>query len=598
MSGLSLRNVTGSLVACLVSFLWTGCSGGTGSENPQDSDGVSTTAVTDTETDDTDTDTDTHGTTASEDDAAILAVDLPESLGCGEDATGTVTVENTGTATWTREAGYKLGAVDDSDPFYAVDTRVWLPDDTSVAPGETWTFEIAMDAPLEEGSFTTDWQMVHEGIRWFGESTEREVAVACSTVGRRGRVRLNDHSLEDDDGTFNALGATVMWAAWAYRNDQDKLRRNLAFLASHGFHYVRVLGVVGSTDEEDYWDGREIDWRWSDYEEVIAGLTDLAYDEYGLRVEWTLIGDGQLNIPEESDRYGLVDTFVAMSQGREEKIIHFEIANEAWQNGFEGSSGNRQLRELTAYLRARTEILVAASAPPGHECEDIQEVYEGDIADLATIHFDRDTSKTEGSWRPVRQPWELEYCEDVPVGSNNEPIGPGSSVDTEEEPIRLVAGAITTYVSNLPLYVFHSTAGVRGDTELYDMSGVDAFARMAEFVPGDLASWDRRNAYWSDSPFVVYARDASGRQHADTMWVDLDDPVGGVVRAYAGVSGDRFFVHPIGIMGEVLIEARRAMSFEVIEPLSAAVLDTVTLAEGEQYTLSGAEALVLTGRFD
>jgi hypothetical protein len=203
----------------------------------------------------------------------------------------------------------------------------------------------------------------------------------------------------------------------------------------------------------------------------------------------------------------------------------------------------------------------------------------------------------DGHWRPVRQPWELEYCVDVPVGNNNEPIGPGSSVDSEEEPIRLVAAAITTYVSNIPFYVFHTNAGVRGDTEIYDMPGFDAFAHVAELVPGDLASWSRRNAHWADSPFVVYAGDAGGTLHADTMWPDLDDPTSGCVRAYGDVSGNEFLVAPIGVLGHVTVAPRQDMSFQVFDPLTGGLLAEEDLVAGEHVDLSGSEALVVRGTF-
>jgi hypothetical protein len=413
---------------------------------------------------------------------------------------------------------------------------------------------------------------------------------------RTGRVSLEGNSLVDDGGAFNALGATMMWAAWGYKFDRRRLEANLQFLSEHGFHYIRALGVVGDYAEEDYWDGREIDWHWDDYAEVIAGLTDLAFDTYGLRIEWTLIGDGQKNIPEEADRYALVDTFLAMSQGREEKIIHFELANEAWQNGFEGSAGVEQLRALTSYMNGQTDILVAASAPAGVECSDTLEIYAGGVADLATIHFDRNTATVEGNWRPVRQPWEHAYCEGAPVGSNNEPIGPGASVTSEDDPVRLVAAAITTYVSNIPLYVFHSNAGVRGDTDLFEMAGADAFVHVAGIVPGDLASWDRKNAHWPDSPFVVYAGEG-GQLYPDTMWVDLGAPESGVVRAYGDTKGDEFFVFPIGILGSVTMAPRQNASFDVIDPMTGSVVQHLDLAAGQQFELSGAEALVLKGTF-
>jgi hypothetical protein len=108
-----------------------------------------------------------------------VAHELPVALACGE-TTGThVTLRNTGTATWNRDDGYKLGAVDDSDPFYVSDTRVWLPEGTEVPPGAAWTFDFDLEAPDSEGSWTTDWQMVHEGVRWFGEAVAQDVTVVC-----------------------------------------------------------------------------------------------------------------------------------------------------------------------------------------------------------------------------------------------------------------------------------------------------------------------------------------------------------------------------------------------------------------------------------
>ena len=81
------------------------------------------------------------------------------------------------------------------------------------------------------------------------------------------------------------------------------------------------------------------------------------------------------------------------------------------------------------------------------------------------------------------------------------------------------------------------------------------------------------------------------------MWPDLWEPESGCVRAYGDVSGDRFFVFPIGILGHVTLEARRAMQFDVIDPMSGAVLAQHELAAGERFDLSGGEALVLSGTF-
>ncbi|MEZ4219899.1 MAG: hypothetical protein R3B13_03150 [Polyangiaceae bacterium] len=414
------------------------------------------------------------------------------------------------------------------------------------------------------------------------------------TGKRTGAVTLDGNSLRDDQGRFNALGATMMWAAWGFKNDRARLEQNLQWLSQHGFHYIRALGVVGDYGAADYWDGREIDWHWPDYDAVIAGLTDLCYDTYGLRVEWTLIGDGQKNLPNAGERQALVDRFVAMSQGRSQKIIHFELANEAWQNGFDGSAGQAELRALTQDLNSKSSILVAASAPNPTDCGATQALYAGGIADIATLHFDRDVGQKDGHWRPVWQPWWVQGCAGVPVSSNNEPIGPGASVSSENDALKLVAGAAMSFVSGLPLHVFHSSAGVRGDANLWEMSGADAFVAISSYVPPDVASWQRKDPKQADAPLRIFAEEG-GQPKPDQTWPELGQAESGVVAAYGAQNGKSFVMLPIGVLNHVKLEARAALTLDVVDLISGAVVSQHALAQGESFTLSGAEARWLRG---
>lgn len=114
-----------------------------------------------------------------QDAAVVLQHTLPSEMSCGEEVAAQVVVRNTGQSIWTREAGFKLGVVEDEDPFYGPDTRVWLSPDVSIPPGGSHAFSFTMVAPQQEGTFTTDWQMVHEGVRWFGETVVQSVQVQC-----------------------------------------------------------------------------------------------------------------------------------------------------------------------------------------------------------------------------------------------------------------------------------------------------------------------------------------------------------------------------------------------------------------------------------
>jgi endonuclease/exonuclease/phosphatase family metal-dependent hydrolase len=115
------------------------------------------------------------------DNAEVVAFDLPAGLACGQPYPATVTMRNTGTTTWTAGEAIRLGAAGDSDPLGGPG-RVELPPGTSVAPGITHAFPLALRAPLASGTYLTDWQMVREGVRWFGGVASRDVLVSCDDL--------------------------------------------------------------------------------------------------------------------------------------------------------------------------------------------------------------------------------------------------------------------------------------------------------------------------------------------------------------------------------------------------------------------------------
>ena len=248
------------------------------------------------------------------------------------------------------------------------------------------------------------------------------------------------------------------------------------------------------------------------------------------------------------------------------------MANESWQNGFGGPEGLDELRVRTASLRDRTNVLVAASAGVSDACGDLAAIYDGDITDIATVHTDRDLGTAAGPWGPVLRPVVVNACPGLPPPTNNEPIGPGASVATEEDPERLVAAALATWLAGWPAYVFHSHAGVRGDEDLSTAIGVDGFAPIVATLPGDLASWTRLDHVDPAAAFRIYAS-VGGELVPDVPWTDA----GGE----AGVAG---FLHSEQD-GEVVALA--------VDILGGTTITTLDLDAGDRFTLAGAGARLL-----
>jgi hypothetical protein len=115
--------------------------------------------------------------TTGPDSADYVGDTIPGTMAPGQQYGVSVTMRNTGTATWSENEMYRLGAVGNSDPFYP-SARVMLPANVSVPPGQTYTFTFTMAAPTTTGTYSTNWRMVHENVDWFGATLARQIAIA------------------------------------------------------------------------------------------------------------------------------------------------------------------------------------------------------------------------------------------------------------------------------------------------------------------------------------------------------------------------------------------------------------------------------------
>ena len=412
------------------------------------------------------------------------------------------------------------------------------------------------------------------------------IQLGAARAPRAGLVRPDGRAVADTAGPFNALGATLFWGAWGYKHDRPRLERNLEVLSAAGIDYVRVLGSVGGAS----WVDRQTDPRWTDYDAIIAGMTDLAYDRYGIRVQWTLFGGAPFT-PSGPAREALVDRFASMAEGREHKVFAFEIANEAWQNGFAGPEGLAELRRLGQRLNGKTPVLVALSSPgTGAACA----TYAGSGADAMTLHYPRGFGR-EGPLEPLRRPWAFPAAYDRPckgqlplIVLNNEPIGPESSVRQDDSPSRIAAGYVMTFLAGNAGYVLHSGPGIRGGgaadvssslrrhahfDELPSFKSIaDALGAAKQYLPPGLANWTR------------HAPNASTA------------PIQGFDGLYSASAGSNFAALAIGIQKPVIVRAHVNAAIEIRELATGKVVKSLKVSAGDNIELGGYEELVIIGR--
>ena len=108
------------------------------------------------------------------DNAQQVSNTIPAVMTAGASCTVSITVKNNSFMAWD-STNYKLGAVDDSDPFAG--GRQLIANGVTVNPGQQYTFTFTMTVPTTPGTYTTDWRMVQENVNWFGDTLTKQVQV-------------------------------------------------------------------------------------------------------------------------------------------------------------------------------------------------------------------------------------------------------------------------------------------------------------------------------------------------------------------------------------------------------------------------------------
>jgi RHS repeat-associated protein len=114
--------------------------------------------------------------------AQFIGQTVPATMTSGQTYSVTVVMKNTGTVSWNSADGVKLGVQNAPDNSTWGRTRVLLP--ASIAPDETvsFTFPVVAPAAFSGRTYNFQWQMLQEGVVWFGAMTPNVAVVVPAAV--------------------------------------------------------------------------------------------------------------------------------------------------------------------------------------------------------------------------------------------------------------------------------------------------------------------------------------------------------------------------------------------------------------------------------
>jgi hypothetical protein len=105
----------------------------------------------------------------SQNNAQYITQSIPVSVHPNEVFTVSITLKNTGTTTWETSNLYHLGSQSPMDNYTWGINRIDLPN--SVAPNNQVTITFTLTAPGQIGAYYFQWQMVQDGVAWFGDKS-------------------------------------------------------------------------------------------------------------------------------------------------------------------------------------------------------------------------------------------------------------------------------------------------------------------------------------------------------------------------------------------------------------------------------------------
>ncbi len=155
--------------------------------------------------------------------ASFVSKSHPSSVVAGSTFSASITMKNNGTKKWHDVTNHKLGSQNPQDNSRWGLTRVAVAGTVDI--NQNYTFSFTCTAPTTPAAYAFDWQMLEEGVEWFGGSATATITVTAAAAN----VIVDNNS--------SGFSASSSWTAASSSTDKygaDYRYRSTAALSDNG----------------------------------------------------------------------------------------------------------------------------------------------------------------------------------------------------------------------------------------------------------------------------------------------------------------------------------------------------------------------------
>ncbi|MGC9032710.1 MAG: MopE-related protein, partial [Candidatus Woesearchaeota archaeon] len=134
-------------------------------------------------------------------DAECIATNIPNVMNVGKKYEISITMKNKGAEPWTQFNAFRLGSQNPENNTRWGLNRVEIESGSiSIGKNENYTFAFNVTAPNTPGIYDCDWQMLKEGVAWFGSVCRKMVSVELNCVDNDNDGYFAYHPVECPSG--------------------------------------------------------------------------------------------------------------------------------------------------------------------------------------------------------------------------------------------------------------------------------------------------------------------------------------------------------------------------------------------------------------